>query len=328
TISRKQGSGASCVQCDPEQCRKLFVRMARMGGMLSTRVRTGLPEALNAAYDEASYVPALGEHFAPPPPPDAVAARAVITEWEVGGTGSMQHDITVHPDGRIYSADTTQDKLYRLDPRTGERRTFDIPRGDSPLGGVFTVMQPIPANADAHVAPHSLQVAPDGSIWITLCLGNKIARFDPRTEQFEIFLQEDGLYPHTLRFDARGRAWYTLAVSNQVAMIDPRSGEPRTYRLPARTWGETVAVRSGPCRTWDLPTEPRGTETPYALNVERRTDTVWICGTQSDTLIRFEPASERFTVYPLPTRVTYTREIEFGPGGAVWTSNSNLPAWQ
>src|SRR5439155_1490609 len=163
------------------------------------------------------------------------------------------------------------------------------------------------ANADAHVAPHSLQVAPDGSIWITLCLGNKIARFDPRTEQFEIFLQEDGLYPHTLRFDARGRAWYTLAVSNQVAMIDPPTG--------AR-------------RTWDLPTEPRGTETPYALNVDRRTDTVWICGTQSDTLIRFEPASERFTVYPLPTRVTYTREIEFGPGGAVWTSNSNLPAWQ
>src|SRR5439155_947572 len=167
--------------------------------------------------------PPLGEHFAPPPPPDAVAAHAVITEWEVGGTGSMQHDITVHPDGRIYSADTTQDKLYRLDPRTGERRTFDIPRGDSPLGGVFTIMQPIPANADAHVAPHSLQVAPDGSIWITLCLGNKIARFDPRTERFEIFRQEDGLYPHTLRFDARGRAWYTLAVSNQVAMIDPRS---------------------------------------------------------------------------------------------------------
>ena len=267
-------------------------------------------------------------------------------------------------------------------------------------------------------------MAPDGSIWITLCLGNKIARFDPRTERFDIFLQEDGLYPHTLRFDARGRAWYTLAVSNQVAMIDPRSGERRTYRLPARTWGETFAVRSVPWllwlgrwvafnpegggdapqlpipygidiasdgavwfsqlnarrigrldpetgdirlidtpfaaprrlrfdsqgnlwipgfsssvlarfdprtstfRTWDLPTEPRGTETPYALNVERRTDTVWICGTQSDTLIRFEPASERFTVYPLPTRVTYTREIEFGPGGAVWTSNSNLPAWQ
>src|SRR5207249_2265437 len=151
TFCHQQGSWATRVQRDPDEWRKIFVLMARMGGILSSRVRSGLPEALNAAYDEASYVPALGEHFAPPPPPDAVAAHAVITEWEVGGTGSMQHDITVHPDGRIYSADTTQDKLYRLDPRTGERRTFDIPRGDSPLGGVFTVMQPIPANADAHL---------------------------------------------------------------------------------------------------------------------------------------------------------------------------------
>ena len=77
-----------------------------------------------------------------------------------------------------------------------------------------------------------------------------------------------------------------------------------------------------------MPIEPQGTETPYALNVDRRTDTVWICGTNSDTLIRFEPETERFTVYPLPTRVTYTREIDFDASGAVWTSNSNFPSWQ
>ena len=65
-----------------------------------------------------------------------------------------------------------------------------------------------------------------------------------------------------------------------------------------------------------------------ALNVDRRTDTVWICGTNSDTLIRFEPDVERFTVYPLPTRVTYTREIDFDDAGGVWASNSNFPTWQ
>ena len=35
-----------------------------------------------------------------------------------------------------------------------------------------------------------------------------------------------------------------------------------------------------------------------------------------------------FTVYPLPTSVTYTRELDFDDQGRVWTSNSNLPAWQ
>src|SRR4029077_14125276 len=237
TFCHQQGSWATRVQRDPEQWRKIFALMARMGGILSTRVRTALPAALNAAYDETSYVPALGEYFVPPPPPAPGARPAVITEWDVGGVGSMQHDLTVHPDGTVYSVDTTQDKLYRLHPlnrqrarvrhpqRDMRRRGFSTPRGASPLGGVFAATQPIPANADSHVAPHSLQVAPDGTIWITLCLGNKIARIDPRTERFEVWTQDEGLYPHTLRFDGRGRVWYTLAVSNQVAMLDPATGE-------------------------------------------------------------------------------------------------------
>ena len=74
-------------------------------------------------------------------------------------------------------------------------------------------------------------------------------------------------------------------------------------------------------------------DTPYALNVDRERDIVWICGTNSDTLIRFEPGSVEsddggFTVYPLPTRVSYTREIDFDAQGRIWTSNSNLPSWQ
>jgi streptogramin lyase len=77
-----------------------------------------------------------------------------------------------------------------------------------------------------------------------------------------------------------------------------------------------------------LPIEPFGSETPYALNVHRPTGDVWICGTNSDTLIRLDPDTEAFDVYPLPTRVTYTRDVDFDDQGRVWTSNSNQPAWQ
>jgi virginiamycin B lyase len=424
TFCHQQGSWATRVQRSREDWEKIFKLMARMGGIISADLRKELPGAFNAAYAEETYLPALTQpQFVPPPAPQGAAATAVITEWDVGHPASMQHDLTVHPDGTIYSVDTNQDQLYRLDPRTNERKSWSIPRGDSPLGGVFNATGTLLApNSNAHVAPHSLQVAPDGSIWTTLCLGNKIARFDPATEQWTIFEQREGLYPHTLRFDQQGRVWYTLAVSNQVGMIDPRSGEQRTIRLPARTWGQAVAVRAlpmllwagkylnladssggegmtlpvpygidiapdggvwfsqlnerrigridpdtgaialvdtpfpGPRRlrfdsqgnlwipgfsagliarytpssnefkTWTLPTD--GVETPYALNVDRRTDTVWICGTNSDSLISFDPARERFTVFPLPTRVTYTREIDFDADGGVWASNSNFPTWQ
>jgi streptogramin lyase len=424
TFCHQQGNWATRVPRSPEEWEKIFTLMARMGGVISSDLRGELPGAFNAAYADDTVLAAFsGDGFAAPPGPDEQARRAVVTEWDLGHPASMQHDLVVHPDGNVYSVDTNQDRLYRLDPRTNERRSWAVPRGDSPLGGAFggsgTILAP---NSNSHVAPHSLQVAPDGSIWTTLCLGNKIGRFDPRSEEWQILEQEDGLYPHTLRFDAAGRVWYTLAVSNHVAMIDPRSGARRTIRLPARDWKQALALRLVPVflkiasifpieeppsgegvdlpvpygvdiapdggvwfsqlnerrigridpetekvemidtpfpgprrlrfdskgnlwipgfsaglvarytpstkefRTWKLPIE--GVETPYALNVDRRTDTVWICGTNSDTLIRFAPDGEQFTVFPLPTRVTYTREIDFDEDGNVWTSNSNFPTWQ
>lgn len=420
----QQGSWATRVPRSRDDWEAIFTRMARMGGNVSADLRAELPRALDAAYDENSYVKALTEpEFVPPAPPQGPAARAIITEWSVGSSASMLHDITVHRDGSVWAVDTATDRLYRLDPRSGERRGFAIPTGDSPVGGVFhsSGLLQSPGSA-ARVAPHSLQVAADGTIWVTLCLGNKVAHFEPRNATWTIYPQKEGLYPHTLRIDRKGRIWYTLAVSNHVGMIDPASGEQRTYRLPARDLGQALATRAlplllwasdhlslgtgaggegatlpvpygidiapdggvwfsqlnvhrigrldpesgavkiietpfpgprrlrfdskgnlwipgfsagliaryrpatGEFKTFKLPTG--GIETPYALNVDRRNDTIWICGTASDSLISFDPRSESFTVYPLPTRVTFTREIDFDREGGVWTSNSNFPAWQ
>ncbi len=79
---------------------------------------------------------------------------------------------------------------------------------------------------------------------------------------------------------------------------------------------------------FQLPIEPLAGETPYAVGVDPRSGAVWVCGANSDSLIRYQPDPRRFTVYPLPTRVTYTRELVFDERGRVWTSNSNDPAWQ
>jgi streptogramin lyase len=424
TFCHQQGSWATRVQRTPEEWEKVFKLMARMGGIVSRRTRREMPAIFDAAYDPERALPRLEADLERYPLPNPAGLRVVIDEWELGDRASVQHDIVVHPSGHVYSVDTTRDFLHRLDPRTGERRSYPIPNGGLPLGGVFAgSANVLPPNADARVAPHSLQVAPDGKIWVTLCLGNKVGIFDPRTEQWQLIDQWEGLYPHTLRFDSRGRVWYTLAVSSHVAMIDPGSGERRVVRLPGRTWKQTLAARLSPWivwlgnfglsapetiepdamlpvpygidiapdggvwfsqlnvrrigrmdpdtfeyelfdtpfpgprrlrfdskgnlwipgfsagilarfdprtrefRTWELPIEPKGSETPYALNVDRKTDTVWICGTNSDTLIRFDPRTETFTVFPLPWRVTYTREIDFDEEGGVWTSNSNTPGW-
>ena len=69
-------------------------------------------------------------------------------------------------------------------------------------------------------------------------------------------------------------------------------------------------------------------ETPYALNVDRARDVVWVNGNQSDTLLRFDIASETWKVYPLARYRSFTRDIEIDEDGAVYTSVSNFPAWQ
>ena len=444
TYCHQQGSRATRKQRDEEEWRKILALMARMGGVLSPELRERLPSLFNEAYAPQHAVPLLtqgmdGPDFAPPPPERVRAA--VIEEWELGMRASMQHDLAVHPDGRIYSVDMMQDKLYRLDPLSGERSAFSFPRGDLPPGGVFGgPNDPSPPNSNAHVGPHSLQIAQDGAVWSTLAFGNQIARFDPETQAFTTFELEQGYYPHTLRFDAQGRIWYTVAGSNHVGVLDPASGEHRWIRLPARSFGQDLAMRMLPVFIWlsqrfdfsdavansgegmtapvpygidiapdgsvwfsqlnahrigridpetfevemiDTPfTAPRrlrfdsqgrlwipgfssglvasfdpstrefveyplptmeggAVDTPYALNVDRERDIVWICGTNSDTLIRFDPtageaadhaggsaAHDGFSVYPLPTRVSYTREIDFDAQGRIWTSNSNLPSWQ
>ena len=430
TYCHQQGNWATRRPRTEDEWRKLIRLMGTRGAMITRSLREKLPGILIEAYEpERAVAELVGDDFVAPAvlTPDREARRAVIEEWSLGGRASMQHDVMVHPDGRLYSVDGPQDQLHRIDV-SGEvpkRSSWTVPHGDLPLGGVFATSSREEAAANAYVSPHSLQTAADGSIWITLASGNQLARFDPESELFEIHEIEQGIYPHTLRFDGRGRIWYTMAATNHVGMFDPATGEQRHVRLPARNWmqgmilrmtpfflrvGRVIDIRgaaaegdgikmpvpygidiapdggvwfsqlnerrigrldpdsfeyemietpfetprrlrfdaqgglwipsfsesllayydttSGTFRTWPLPIEPLGSETPYALAVDPGSGDVWICGTNSDTMIRFVPETEQFTVYPLPTRVTYTREVDFDDQGRVWTSNSNGPTWQ
>ena len=430
TYCHQQGNWATHRPRSREAWEKLILLMGRRGAMISRDLREQLPDILIAAYTPENALPKLTAGmdepgFAPQRSPDV--RRALIEEWELGGRASNQHDMMFHPSGMIYSVDMPQDELHRLDPMVagGQRESFEIPHGDLEPGGVFASANRPTSTSDSYVGPHSLQTAPDGSVWITLSLGNQLARFDHDTTEWTIHELDSGIYPHTLRFDQRGRIWYTMAASNHVGMFDPATNEQRHVRLPSSTWQQAIITRTMPFllwlgrhvdirgqasegdgikmpvpygidiapdggvwfsqlnehkigridpdtfelemidtpfatprrlrfdsqgrlwipafaesllarfdletrafETWPLPIEPLGTEVPYALAVQPGTDHVWICGTNSDTMIRFEPEGERFTVYPLPTRVTYTREIDFDDAGRIWTSNSNGPTWQ
>jgi len=333
TYCHQQGNPATRLEREDWQWEKVLALMGRMGGMLSPELRAAVPELFRSAYDPAVAVPALtaGMHepdFAPPPPLEV--RRALIEEWELGGRASMQHDLTVHPDGRIYSVDMTQDKLFRLDPeRPGvAMEAFDVPRGEMPLGGVFaTGGQPLPSSSNAHHGPHSIQAAPDGALWITLALGNELARFDPGTAAWTIHPLEEGLYPHTLRFDGRGRLWFTVAASNHLGMLDPATGAIRTVRLPARTWRQDLALRALPALLWlgrhvdlrGLAGEGGGggftLPVPYGVDVAPDGG-VWFSQLNEHRIGRLDP--ETFAYEMIDTPFSAPRRLRFDSKGALW----------
>lgn len=330
TYCHQQGSRATRIAREDWQWEKILALMARMGGTLSPELRERVPELFRTAYAPERAVPRLtrgfGEPgFAPPPPPRV--RRAVIDEWELGGRASMQHDLTVHPDGRVYSVDMMQDALYRLDPATGAQEAFPVPREGLELGGVFgNGGQPLPPTANAYQGPHSIQVAPDGALWTTLALGNRLGRFDPQTERWTTHPLPEGLYPHTLRFDPQGRIWFSVAVSNHLGMLDPATGAFRTVRLPAGSFGQAVTLRLLPALLWlnrrfdlsGMAAEGGGGDllpVPYGVDVAPDGG-VWFSQLNQHRIGRLDP--ESFEVEVIETPFTAPRRLRFDAQGRLW----------
>ncbi|MBI3802035.1 MAG: carboxypeptidase regulatory-like domain-containing protein, partial [Deltaproteobacteria bacterium] len=322
TSCHQQGSLATRRPRSEDEWQKIFDRMAMLGGVLSPELRRTMPALLRRGYS----LDERGASFSLPAPLSPEAAGATITEWEIGGPYAYPHDVAVAKDGRVYSVDLTRDQLVRLDPRSGERKSWHIPPGDSPVGGLFPRLSPPGSSTEAspHLAPHSLQLDATGSVWITLCLGNKLARFDTRTERFRIWDQPaPGLYPQTLRLDRQGRVWYTLAVSNHIGRFDPTTEQFTLYRLPARSWGEAFTLRTMRLWLWLAQWLPTGwisaeapvLPAPYGLDIAPD-GSVWFSQLNAGRIGRLDPGSGNVQLYDTP--FDGPRRLRFDAQGILW----------
>ncbi len=257
-----------------------------------------------------------------------------------GGGHSLQRD----HDGNMWITQPGRDTLTKLDVHTGTFTYYPLPKiGD-----------------DQGSYPHTLRFDAEGRIWFTLSKSNHLARFDPATEQFTYYRlppadpAEVGLsipVPYGCDVAPDGTIWWSQLFGQRAGRLDPTTGEitawkppfygPRRLRVDndgivwVPGYGSGVLGRFDPTierwKVYDLPTGPAGPpgfgnpEQPYALNANRQTGDVWITGSASDTLIRFEPGAERFTAFPMPTRGSYMREIVFDPDGNPWTCTSDEP---
>jgi streptogramin lyase len=153
--------------------------------------------------------------------------------------------------------------------------------------------------------PYGIDITPDGKAWIARLHTDQIASVDPDTGTVTM-VKTPFKGPRRLRSDRDGNLWIVAFNESQIVRYSPKSGEFK--RL-------------------DLPVMPKGSDTPYSLNVDRAHHQVWVNGTNSDSVYRYDIAAEKWTMFPLQRRVSFTRDVEISPQGKVYVTSASFPSW-
>jgi len=89
---------------------------------------------------------------------------------------------------------------------------------------------PVPTKG-AH--PHDPAVGPDGSLWFTEQMVNKIGRLNPSTGEFKEYTlaADKNSGPHGLVADRHGNIWFTANFGGYIGKLDPRSGKVAEFKM-------------------------------------------------------------------------------------------------
>ncbi|MBE7419604.1 MAG: hypothetical protein HS128_18015 [Ideonella sp.] len=237
------------------------------------------------------------------------------------GAGFYPHTIRIDAQDRVWFTLALSNQVAMFDRSTQRFRLFDLPARNlrerltvALIKPLFKLMEwgvplsnwlPVDRQSTGVPLPYGIDITPDGIVWVARLHGNDLARIDPASGQVTM-IPVPYLGPRRLRTDGDGNLWITLFGDSAIARYEPGSGRFTRYALPVL---------------------PAGSETPYALNVDKRRGIVWVNGNQSNALYALDIASGAWRQVPLPRRVTFTRDIEIADDGTVWTSNSNFPSW-
>jgi len=235
--------------------------------------------------------------------------------------GFYPHTIRVDQKDRVWFTVALSNQVAMFDRSTKRFTMYDLPtRGFREwlnvrfIGAVFKLMSwgvplanwlPVDRAATGTPLPYGIDITPDGKVWFARLHTDEIGSIDPDTGEITM-IATPFKGPRRLRTDAEGQLWITAFPESAIARF-----EPATSRFTR----------------FDLPLEPRGGDTPYALNVDRPRGIVWVNGNQSDSLYTFDIASETWQQIPMPRRVTFTRDVEFEPDGTAYTAIAHFPGW-
>lgn len=256
------------------------------------------------------------------------AMNIVYTEYELPGPNRMPWSAAPDKNGYFwmpYYGDAN--KIGRLDPKTGKVEEFQVPNQTT-------------------AAIHSVQPAPDGTVWLTEQGSDKIGKWDPTTKEITEYQDQQtpgkegtlaGGSKHTLRIEPNGDVW---ATGGPVSKFDPKTKQftdikeiPSAYGIALAQDGTvwfaefTPDGKIGKVDPKTLKVTKYAPPTPNARprRIQVDTDgTVWFCEFGAGKLGRFDPKTESFKEYQLPGAMPTPYAMDLDRDHNVWFSSEYM----
>jgi virginiamycin B lyase len=236
----------------------------------------------------------------------------------------IPHGITVDSKGMVWWGETVGFKLGRLDPKSGKMDRF-----------------PLDSRGYLKGRGHDPIVDSEDNIWLTVINGNRLAKFDTKTEKISLYEPPTpNSYPYGPDKDKQGNIWISQFTQCRMAKFDPKEEVFNEYPALTAYEDQYCLIRRGSVdhngMVWygvfshgkigklDPAT---GQAVEYKMPVRfaepydiwpDRDNNMWIAdGAMGGAIIKFDQKTEKFTFYPAVQRGDLPK-IEITREGAIW----------
>ncbi len=225
-----------------------------------------------------------------------------IREFTLKIPQSGPHGLVEDAQGRIWFTANSKGYVGVLDPKTGDVKEYPMPDPDAK-------------------DPHTPVFDAKGRLWFTVQGGNQMGRIDPSTGEVKLVKSlTPKSRPYGIKVDSKGVPFVVLFGTNKIARLDPDSMQIREYTLPEGARPRRMAINAddavwyadyargylgrldpaaGNVKEWPSPGGPKSQ--PYGMAT--LDGAIWYSesNTKPNTLVRFDPKTEKFQTWPIPS---------------------------
>jgi virginiamycin B lyase len=264
------------------------------------------------------------------PRPTGRSTRMIVTEYDLASPLAQPHDVMLGSDGNAWYMDFDRLFLTKMDPKTGHVTEYPVPvvKPSEPKGGL------------------GIDEDKDGNIWVALQFQAAVAKFNRKTEKFQMYPlpKELDKNPSQLSMlsaaysNVDGKVW----IKDSAGLIQFRRLDVNTGKWdaapPIMKGHSSYGIVSGPLNDlyfMELGNEYIGRVDPKTMEIKyyktptknsgpRRghtdaQDRLWFGEFRGNNVAMFDPKTEKITEWPLPTPYSGSYEVMLDKNGEAWT---------